>query len=197
MAKDTKILIVGDSFAASWPDASEGWVNLLADIFNVTNLAQAGVGEYKILKQIESVDLDIFDSIIVSHTSPSRIHTPNHPLHKNGFHKNCDLLANDIIDRFNWFNPSLKAAQDFFKHHYDDQYQIDIYNLIRKEINEKLKNFAYISLTHTEISKHLTIESNNIDFSNLWKKERGPINHYTVDGNKIIFKKIRDIIDGS
>ena len=42
----------------------------------------------------------------------------------------------------------------------------------------------------------LSVESNNIDFSYLWKKERGTINHYTVDGNKIIFKQMRDIIDG-
>lgn len=196
MVKNSKILISGDSFAASWPDANLGWVNLLANVFDVTNLAQAGVGEYKILKQLESIDLNIFDIIIVSHTSPSRIHTPNHPLHKNGFHKDCDLLANDIIDRNSWLNPSLKAAQGFFKHHYDDQYQVDIYNLIRKNINDKLKNFSYISITHTEVSKNLTVEISNIDFSDLWKKERGSINHYTVEGNKIIFKKIRDVING-
>lgn len=197
MAKITKILIAGDSFASLWPFAKIGWVNLLAGTFDVTNLAQAGVSEYKILKQIESVDIKKFDVILVSHTSPSRVHTTQHPIHKDGFHKNCDLLANDIIDRNSWFNPSLRSAQGYFKYHYDDQYQIDIYNLIRKSINDKLKGTTYISLTHTDISKELSIEANNIDFSDLWKKERGPINHYTVEGNKIIFKKIRDIINGS
>lgn len=197
MAKNIKILIAGDSFAAPWPFAKIGWVNMLAHTFDVTNLAQAGVGEYKILNQIKSVDVKDFDVVLVSHTSPSRVHTPNHPLHKEGFHKNCDLLANDIIDRFNWFDPSLRAAQGYFKHHYDDQYQIDIYNLIRKNISDILKNSTYISLTHTKISSSLTFESNNIDFSDLWEKERGSINHYTVDGNTTIFKKIKDIIDGA
>lgn len=191
-----KILIAGDSFAAVYPFAKLGWVNILAHRHNVTNLAQAGCGEYKILKQIKSVDLKDFDMIIVSHTSPSRVHVPNHPIHKEGFHKNCDLLANDILDRNTWFNPSLKAAQDWFKYHYDDTYQIDIYNLIRKNINDTLNGIPYISLTHTEISRDLTIESNNIDFSELWKRERGPINHYTISGNRIIYEKLAELING-
>lgn len=169
---------------------------MLAHYYDVTNLAQAGVGEYKILKQIESTNIDQYDIIIVSHTSPSRVHTPRHPIHKEGFHKNCDLLYNDIADRNSWFNPSLKAAQNWFDYHYDDPYQIDIYNLIRKQINDILCKKNYISITHTEISKDLSIEPNNIDFSNLWKKERGPINHYTVEGNKAVFKQLKDIIDG-
>ena len=196
MDKIIKILIAGDSFAAPWPFATLGWVNLLAHRYEVTNLAQAGVGEYKILKQIESVDVNDYECIIVSHTSPSRIHTPNHPIHKKGFHEHCDLLYNDIADRLSWFNPSLRTAQNWFEHHYDDQYQIDIYKLIRKQIDNLLSKKNYISITHTEISRDLSVESNNIDFSYLWKKERGTINHYTVDGNKIIFKQMRDIIDG-
>lgn len=190
------LLIAGDSFAAKWPSTNQGWVDLLADRHSVTNLAQAGCGEYKILKQIESANLDLYDLIIVSHTSPSRVHTPNHPIHKDGFHKDCDLLANDIIERKNWFNPSLKAAQEFFKYHFDDVYQIDIYKLIRKQISEIIDSRPYISLTHVDISKELTIELNNIDFSDLWKKERGTINHYTVQGNKMIYNKLIEHIDG-
>ena len=34
---------------------------------NVTNVAQAGVSEYKILKQIRNADLDNYDAVIVSH----------------------------------------------------------------------------------------------------------------------------------
>lgn len=189
------ILIAGDSFAAKWPFAKLGWVDILSHRHNVTNLAMAGCGEYKILKQIQSVDLSKFDLIIVSHTSPSRIHTPEHPLHKEGFHKNCDLLANDIIDRSNWFNPSLKAAQGYFKYHYDDNYQIDIYNLIRRSILDTINKKPYLSLTHTDISRDLTIESDCLDFSDLWKRERGPINHYTIAGNRIIYESIMKHID--
>lgn len=190
-----KILIVGDSFAAVWPNAIDGWVNLLAKKHNVTNIAQAGCGEYKILKQLESADIKSYDLVIVSHTSPSRVHTASHPIHKDGFHKDCDLLITDISARQEFFNSSLRTAQGWFKYHYDDQYQIDIYNLIRKRILDMLSTVPYISLTHVDISSALTIESNNIDFSDLWRKERGVTNHYTVLGNKTIYFKILDHID--
>ena len=53
-----KILIVGDSFAADWAikyKSISGWPNLLAEKFEVVNLAQAGVSEYKIYQQVLSV----------------------------------------------------------------------------------------------------------------------------------------------
>ena len=60
-----KILILGDSFATDWTSKypqGKGWPNLLAEKFDVTNLAQAGISEYKILKQIKSVsNLEKFD----------------------------------------------------------------------------------------------------------------------------------------
>lgn len=188
------ILIAGDSFAAKWPDADNGWVDLLAKKYPVLNIAQAGVSEYKILKQIESVNISDFSLVIVSHTSPSRVHTPSHPLHKQGFHKDCDLLANDIIDRCSIFNPSLQAAQGWFKHHYDDQYQLDIYHLLRQRIMN-LITIPYISVTHVDIATEMTIEYCNLDFSDLWKTHRGSINHYTEEGNKIVFNRIVDQIE--
>ena len=188
-----KILIAGDSFATVWPDSQLGWPTLLAKKYNVINLAQAGIGEYKILKQIESQEINNFDLVIVSHTSPSRLHTNNHPVHKEGFHKNCDLILNDLVNRSAFRNPSLKAAQEYFKYHYDDEYQIDIYKLIRKQINE-LITVPYISMSHVDIVNTLAIEANHVDFSNLWSKERGNMNHYTIEGNFEIFETLEDII---
>ena len=188
-----KVLIAGDSFATIWPNSQLGWPTLLAKKYNVVNLAQAGIGEYKILKQIKSQEINNFDLVIISHTSPSRLHTNNHPIHKEGFHKNCDLILNDLINRSAFRNPSLKAAQEYFKYHYDDEYQIDIYKLIRKQINE-LITVPYISMSHVDIVNTLAIEANHIDFSNLWAKERGSMNHYTVEGNFKIFETLEDII---
>ena len=188
-----KILIAGDSFATVWPDSQLGWPTLLAKKYSVVNLAQAGIGEYKILKQIQSQEINNFDLVIVSHTSPSRLHTNNHPVHKDGFHKNCDLILNDLINRSAFRNPSLKAAQEYFKYHYDDTYQIDIYNLIRKQINQ-LITIPYISMSHVDVVNTLAIEANHIDFSNLWSKERGSINHYTIEGNSKIFETLEDMI---
>lgn len=189
MAEKTKVLITGDSFAAVWPDSKNGWVNLLAKDFDVKNIAQPGISEYKILRQIKSENLKNYDCIIVSHTSPARIHVPEHPLHKEGFHKNCDLIASDI-DRVSFFNPALSAAKGWFKYYYDDEYQVDIYNLMRKEINDII-NIPYLSISHVDIVSQLSIEDDHIDFSDLWKSNRGPVNHYTTEANKIVYEKIK------
>ena len=94
MEKKTKILICGDSFAADWTVKYNdylGWPNLLAQNYNVKNIAQAGVGQFKIYKQLQSVNIKDFDVVISSYTSPYRVHTYNHPVHSNDLlHKNCD-----------------------------------------------------------------------------------------------------------
>jgi hypothetical protein len=191
MAEIEKILILGDSFAAKWPEVDHGWVNLLEKDFNIINLAQAGVGEYKILKQLENAP--IVDLIIVSHTSPGRVHTWRHPLHKKGFHQNCDLIYNDIVDRFDLFNVSLKSAKLWFEYHYDDEYQIEIYNLLRAEINRKI-SLPYISISHLPITASLAIENNHIDFSEFWEFNRGNANHYTKEANQIVYQILKTYI---
>ena len=183
-----KILIAGDSFAAKWPNKT-GWVDLLAEQHQVTNVAQAGISEYKILKQIEGVDLSTFDLVIVSHTSPSRIHVKEHPLHKTGFHKDCDLIYTDLKGRKSFFNKKLNVAIDWFENFYDEDYQIDIYKLIREKINNNI-SIPYISLSHVPIVNELTIETNHIDFSDLWAHERGDSNHYTMTGNRVILQTV-------
>jgi hypothetical protein len=188
-----KILIAGDSYAAQW-DEPGGWPELLSQKYPCINVAQAGVTEYKILKQLQNCSLDYFDCIIVSHTSPSRVHTRKHPIHKEGLHANCDLIYNDIADRISLFNPSLRSAQDYFKYHYDDEYQNDIYSLIRKEIRRLLGSRRYISITHNEISTKYAVEHNNISYSTVWKQHRGNINHYTLKGNQIVYRSLLDII---
>jgi hypothetical protein len=193
MVKISKLLIAGDSFSAIWPNGESGWPNLLTANFNVTNISQAGVGEYKIFKQLNSIDINNFDVVIVSHTSPSRIHTLNHPLHKTGFHKDCDLIYTDLENRFDWFNKNLQASKNWFEYHYDDEYQIDIYQMIRRNIKSIIKK-NYISITHTEISKNLSVESNNIDFSNLWHNNKGFVNHYNSFGNQQVYHTLKDRI---
>jgi hypothetical protein len=188
------ILVAGDSFAAEWP-GSKGWPKLLKQNFNITNVAQAGVSEYKILKQLKSVDLDSFDIVIVSHTSPYRVHTKKHPIHKKGLHENCDLIYNDIVDRVSFFNPRLKSAQSWFNYHFDEEYQEEIYVLIRKEIRNFLSTRKYISITHTDISTEYSVEHNNISFSDIWSQNKGKENHYNEIGNLLVHKKLFDIIE--
>jgi hypothetical protein len=189
-----KILIAGDSFAAQWPNGEEGWPYLLAVEHDVTNVAQAGVSEYKIYKQILAANVNSYDCVIVSHTSPNRVHTPKHPIHKEGLHKNCDLIYNDLSSRFSWFNRSLDVAKGWFEFHYDQEYQNDVYRLLRKEINETIK-VPYINLNNLEVSKEFMIEDIGIDFSPLWAKERGVVNHYSTKGNLTIFNIIKRELD--
>lgn len=187
--KSIKILIAGDSFATAWPNSSIGWPSLLAEKYCVTNVAQAGVSEYKIWKQINSTDLSQFDVVIVSHTSPNRVHTRNHPVHKTTLHKDCDLIYTDIEAHTDWFNPSLSAAKGWFEHHYDQAYQNDIYQMLRTDILKKI-TVPYISLNNLENSLPFVVEPNSLDFTSLWKEQRGVVNHYTPKGNKTVFNTI-------
>jgi len=185
----TKILIAGDSFAAPYPRAKSGWPNLIADQFKTTNIAQAGVSEYKILKQIQSINLNQYDLIIISHTSPSRVHIKKHPIHTTDLHKNCDLIYTDIAEKNHWFNKQVLAAKLFFKHIYDDEYQTDLYNLLRKEINS-LIHIPYISLGHVPIVSKFQIEENFLDFSSIWPLYKGDTNHYNNEGNLVVYESV-------
>ena len=188
-----KLLVAGDSFAAEWP-GNEGWVKLLARDYDVTNVAQAGVSEYKILKQIQNSKLDEYNLVIVNHTSPSRVHTPKHPLPRTDLHKDCDLLYTDIEQRNSFFNESLKSAQLYFKHHYDDQYYQTIYSLLRKEINTLLLDKKYLSMSHIDVAKLFVHEDNHLDFSEFWKANKGTENHYSKIGNEKVYKIVVDNI---
>lgn len=188
--KFKKILIAGDSFAARWPKTKGSWLDHLEKDFHITVVARAGVGEYKILKQIENTPLDLYDCVIVSHTSPSRIHVPIHPLHKKGFHEKCDLIYNDIIDRFAWPYSSLSAAKGWFDNFYDEEYQLEIYRLMREKINTKI-TIPYISMSHIDVLKNESFEKIHLDFSALWRQNRGNVNHYNSFGNKFIADKLK------
>jgi hypothetical protein len=116
-----KVLIAGDSFAADWrvkyPNQT-GWPNLLAEKYDTTNIAQAGVSEYKILKQIQNVDLSKYDSVIISHASPNRVHCLSHPVHSNDtLHKDSDLIYTDLLEQ----EPTddVKIAIEYFKRYFE------------------------------------------------------------------------------
>jgi hypothetical protein len=194
MVKDSlNILLAGDSFAAKWPNGESGWPNLLAIKHKLTNVANPGIGEYKILKQIENSNVSKFDLVIVCHTSPYRVHTPQHPLHKNGFHKNCDLIFADLENNNDSTNKSLTTAQDWFKYHFDEDYQNRIYKLMRDEIN-RLITVQYISIDNLANTINFGNEKNQIDFSNYWPKHRGNVNHYTAEGNQYVVNTIQEKI---
>ena len=194
MVKKIKILLAGDSFAAKWNGEYAGWPDLLSKEYDVKNVAQAGISEYKILKQVEKNSVDKFDIVIVSHTSPFRVHTPNHPMKRKRLHENCDLIFSDLENNIDQSNESLMTAFNWFKYHYDERYQEDIYKLMRNEIDRKIMSIRQLAIDHNGASSPLAIEYNHLDFSTYWPHNRGTVNHYTKEGNEFVFEKVVDKI---
>jgi len=190
-----KILIIGDSFAADWSikyNQYKGWPNLLAEKYDVTNLAQAGVSEYKIYKQLQSVKwLGEYNLTIVSHTSPYRVPCRTHPIHSSdALHYNADLMLNDITYHSknikNFFNKSLRAAKLFFKYHYDIDFYTTTHSLYRKAIEDRLKIIKFISINLFSD----TIYPSTLDFYDIYKAYPGTINHLSKEGNEIVFNQL-------
>jgi len=198
-----QILIVGDSFSADWtvkyPDGI-GWPNLLALDHSIINLSQAGVGEYKILCQLRSIqNIDQFDLVIVSHTSPYRINTKQHPVHSTDLlHSNADLMFADIehhLKRFsNKFNLSLRSAFNFFVYHSDDKYQETVYELLRQKINNMIGEVPCIVISTLNVDTKFLKEKIIVDLTNIQQNYPGFINHLSKDGNQLAYKKIIDTI---
>lgn len=168
------ILIIGDSFATRYNGEYPGWAEMLEKDHTVTNIAQAGVGEYKILKQLQSVTINKFDCVIVSHTSPYRIHTLSNPLHKQGFHKDCDFIYEDIKNR-------LPDVEKFFTEYFDLDYANYIYQLIYKEITDLLKDSR-------------VIDTNQLNLKTLFKSNRGDVQHLDQQGNIIFYNRLQDVL---
>lgn len=191
-----KILISGDSFAADWslkyPNVC-GWPNMLAKIYNVTNIAECGISQYKIWQQIKNSNLNNFDICIVCHTSPYRVHTRKHPIHYNDIlHKNSDLILNDVEYHknklSNIFNRSLITAVNWFKFHYDPEFQEVIYKLIKKDIQEMIEKIHFIEIFNFEKN------DSKFCYSKYLETDRGNINHFNARVNNIIFNDIKNEI---
>jgi lysophospholipase L1-like esterase len=185
-----KLLITGDSFAADWSVKykGKGWVNMLEDDYEVTNIAQAGVSEYKIFKQLESINHNEFDYILVSHTSAYRIPVVEHPIHsKDILHKNCDLIYSDLKEHEN--NKIANIGVKFFENLFDPDYFIFTYNLIIEKIQEKYPNL--INITFFDGFKN----EKTVGFEKIFLNNKGDMNHLNKKGNDIIYKKIKKLLN--
>ena len=203
MSSKLNILIIGDSFAADWSVKYQnypGWPKLLAQDHCVSNCAQAGVSEYKILQQLLAFgELDEVDLVIVSHTSAFRVHTPLHPVHQHDpLHANADLMLSDLEYHAgklsNWFNKSLHTAVDYFRYHFDETYYETVYTLIRQSINQKLSKVPVIVLNNLPGNLRFATEATVLDFADLWKQHPGLVNHFSQTGNEIIYNQIINTI---
>ena len=181
-----KLLIAGDSFSVNWKVKynGNGWVNMLENDFQIKNIAQAGVSEYKIYKQLQNENLNYYDYIIISHTSPYRIPIDEHPIHKNDIlHKNCDLIFSDVSEHKHI--PVMKIAYDFYEQLFSLEYFTFINTLIYKEIKALSNKIIHI----TFFDKFY--DDNVLKFENVFLKNKGNMNHMNENGNKIIYSKIK------
>lgn len=120
------LLIVGDSFAAPGDYRDhDAWYAKLGRQRRVVNRARAGVGQYKIRKQIQSMDR--FDAVILLITSEYRIHCLQNPFYKDPRHPHhhCDLILQDVesrlpsrtaIDIVWWFREIFDPDQARYQH---------------------------------------------------------------------------------
>jgi hypothetical protein len=184
-----KLLICGDSFSAPCADGL-AWTNLIKQEFNVTNLSQRGCSEYKIYKQLLSTDIYTYDYIIVSHTSPYRLHTTENPIHLNNpAHKDSCFIYNDVKEHANTIS-NLAPLVNFFERYFDLEYAEHVHNLILKDI-EKLCPSNTLHLSHLEW-KNLYRFSNHLDFNSIFLSHRGQSNHYDLEGNEVVYNTIRE-----
>lgn len=180
-----RLLICGDSFSADWTKKYEGigWVNMLETDFDVTNISQAGVSEYKIYLQLKSQDLTKFDKILVSHTSAYRIPIQEHPIHKNDLlHDKCDIIFSDVSEHLH--NSVMKTAYDF----YSDIFYLDYFCFVNDLIYKEIYNLVP---TAVHITFFDSFYPNSVHkFENIFLDNKGVINHLDETGNNIIHKKI-------
>jgi hypothetical protein len=185
------LLICGDSFASDWSRHTTdrpGWPNLLSDIHHIDNIAQAGVSEYKILKQLEHSKLDQYHAVIITHTSMSRVHVEQHPVHApDGLHANCDLIYTDLINSDSK-NPVVQAGINYFKYIFDENYYTDIYQMF-------LARIAHIVAKHRVL--HLTFFDNPVQYpfscvnlKHLHDSCPGSVNHLSPAGNQQVYQYI-------
>ena len=188
------ILIIGDSFSADWSikyNNYPGWPNLLANEFNIVNVSQAGCSEYKIRKQLDSVNLNEFSHCIVSHTSPNRIPVEHNPLHTNDIlHHSCDFIYADVCESK---NPEVASVKEYYEKYFFAEYYDYIHSLIVNDIDTVLKNrlITPLHITFFDV-KHPMIDKN---YHQVFKDSAGLINHLTERANKQIFQQIKNWIN--
>ena len=180
-----KLLIIGDSFAAS--DNAQSWVNLLDH--EVTNLSSCGSSQYRILKKLIEVRISDFDHVLLVHTSPYRIYIENNPLHfHTASHRHCDLIYSDVQayrgvefadHAIWWFENAVDLPQCELVH-----------KLLVSHSEQLLQNTARTHISFFD-GCNLPFVHN---FSPFYHDHPGSINHMNDIGNLLVSQKLREII---
>ena len=189
-----KLLICGDSFSADWTQkyAGQGWPNLLAQDFEITNLSQAGCSEYRIYLQIQSqIDhLEQYDHVIVSHTSPYRIYVEHHPVHyKDVLHAHSDFIYNDCKEHA-LTHPELTPVIKYFEQYFSMEHAEFVHNLTCEKIDTML-DCPVLHMAHADW-KTLYQFQDMMLFNEMFHTHPGLLNHYSDLGNQLVYSAVRD-----
>lgn len=187
-----KVLIIGDSFSSVQLADNYGWPALLAKKYNVTNLSQPGIGEYKILKKLQTHNLQLYDLIIISHTSPFRLHCEENPLYPpDHLYRNSDIIFADAEQKK---STDAQAIVTYFTKIFDiDYYKFIHYNCCC-EIDKLTSGLPVLHITHFEWDNLYQFKK-LINFYTYWTTNKGTYNHYTQEANQYILETILEAVN--
>ena len=175
-----KIFVFGDSFAAN----PKGWTKMLEG--EISNFAENGIGEYKIYESAQTF-LN-FDKAIICHSSPWRVHTRKHPVHKNNPKRfNNDFMLNDV-EYHSKINKDMQVVYEYLRNYYDPVYQEDTYRLLVSELM-RMPNTIHLTFHDPDDTKQI-----QHNFNHIYKTHPGDINHMSEAGNKIIVEEVKRLI---
>lgn len=196
MQAHKRILIVGDSFSSEQLSGEFGWPALLRKQYNIDNMSAPGIGEYKILQKLIASGIGKYDLVIVSHTSPNRLHCETNPLYPSShvYHRS-DIIFADAEYKSKQ-NPIAKSLVDYFEHVFDVEYYKFIHSCCCREIDQLTKNVPTLHITHFDWTG-LYEFAGMTNFYKLWLKNRGQYSHYNKVANEIIFKELTLLIQRS
>jgi hypothetical protein len=190
MHKNKRILIVGDSFSSDQLSDIYGWPVLLRQDFQVVNISSPGIGEYKILQKLQSLQLSDYDLILLSHTSPNRLHCNTNPLYPpDHLYSQSDIIFSDAESRSDKM-PIAQSIVAYYKYIFDPTYYEFIHESCCKQIDQLTYNIPVLHITHFDWT-NLYQFADMINFYNFWTKNRGNFSHYTKEANQIIYKQLR------
>jgi hypothetical protein len=188
-----KILIAGDSFSSSALSDSFGWPKLLSDMHEVVNVSRPGIGQYKIMCALESQPLDQFDAVIVSHTSPNRVHCAENLLYPpHHVYRNSDLIFADAEHKRNQ-SADADLAYNYFVKIFDANYYEFIHRSCCEKIDQMTRDCRVVHMTHFEWDNLYQFD-NMLNFYQLWNDHKGTYNHYTADANRRILQTITKLL---
>lgn len=178
-----QILIAGDSFSSAELAGDHGWPALLALQHSVTNISAPGIGEYKIMQRLLLHDLTSYDAVIVSHTSPYRVHCVENHLYPPGHvYRDSDIIFLDAESKKTRLSKSLV---DYFHYAFDEQYYKFIHSSCCMQIDAMTLHCPVIHITHFDWTD-LYQFPDLINFYQLWQQHAGNYVHYDKVGNQHI-----------